>query len=99
MYLDLHKQSIFILIICLGKYNYLELLLGLSSLSNISYVINLVRDLEYIQTYLDNLSYRTYDSFMNYLNKIEILIRPINFLSISNNLFEISKIYTAIDSS
>ena len=48
MYLDLHKQSIFILIICLGKYNYLELLLGLSSLSNISYVINLVRDLEYI---------------------------------------------------
>ena len=54
--------------------------MGLSRLPDIfqDHINNLVRYLEFVRTYLDNLLYLTCDSFDDHLNKLEIILKVLH---------------------
>ena len=62
--------------------------MGLSGSLDIfqNYINNLVGDLEFVRTYLDNLLCLTYDSFDDYLNKLEIILKCLYSASLKCNV-------------
>ena len=60
-----------------GKYKYLHLLIELSGSLDIfqDHMNNLVGDLEFMHTQLDDLLYLIHDSFKDHIDKLEIILK------------------------